>query len=289
MDKTTQAVYGQINAMGCDVFELGLFNPANVAVPMIPRTWDKETLLRSVSWLRYQNREGRNIYARPHGEHNLTLIDDLKPDAIKRMNVGGFHPSVGVETSPGNYQAWVKHPRQLSKELGTVAARMLADKFGGDHGSADWRHFGRVSGFCNRKGKYKDPETGLFPFVLLHEATGQIYPEGERFLVTVQKAAEEQRKQRDQIRQRMTTRPVSTGELKKTIEDFRRDLRYGGSETRQDLAYAIYALSHGAGEAVVAAALRSRDLSHKGSERRQDDYVTRTIRKALEGIGGRGH
>jgi hypothetical protein len=31
----------------------------------------------------------------------------------------------------------------------------------------------------------------------------------------------------------------------------------------------------------VGAAIRSRDLSHKGTERRQEDYVERTIRKAL--------
>ena len=44
------------------------------------------------------------------------------------------------------------------------------------------------------------------------------------------------------------------------------DPKYGGDGTRIDLAYAIYAASHGAGEAQIAAAIRSRDLSHKGGE-----------------------
>ena len=68
----------------------------------------------------------------------------------------------------------------------------------------------------------------------------------------------------------------------KSIEDFRNDPRYAADGTRIDLAYAIYAISHGAGVSDVAAAIRTRDLSHKGTEKRQADYVERTIKKAME-------
>ena len=77
--------------------------------------------------------------------------------------------------------------------------------------------------------------------------------------------------------------PVLPQDLK-NIDVFRADARYGGDGTRIDLAYAVYALSHGASAAEVAAAIRSRDLSHKGNERRQNDYVERTIKKALATI-----
>ena len=40
----------------------------------------------------------------------------------------------------------------------------------------------------------------------------------------------------------------------------------------------------GLGAAEVSAAIRARDLSHKGNERRQEEYVERTIRKALAAI-----
>jgi hypothetical protein len=98
--------------MGCEVFEVGLFNPmANGNEPvMIPRTWDTDALIRSVPWLKHQNRNGRNIYIRPQGEHRLSLIDDLRADDIENMKVSGFKPAVVVQTSPGNFQAWVKHP-----------------------------------------------------------------------------------------------------------------------------------------------------------------------------------
>jgi hypothetical protein len=70
----------------------------------------------------------------------------------------------------------------------------------------------------------------------------------------------------------------------KSIDDFRSDSRYDGDGTRIDLAFAIYALSHSATTEHVDAAIRSRDLSHKGTEKRQADYVDRTIKKALTAI-----
>src|SRR5262245_8405834 len=128
--------------MGSEVFEVGLFKPnARGREPfMLSRLWDPDSLIRSIGWLRYQNSAGRHIYIRPHGEHNLSLVDDLKADAIAEMTRSGFNPAVVTETSPGNFQAWLKHPEQLSKELGTAVARALADNFGGDRGAADWRH-----------------------------------------------------------------------------------------------------------------------------------------------------
>ena len=123
---------------------------------MIPRTWDSATLIRSIPWLRMQNADGRNIYVRPKGEHDLSLVDDLTADAVRRMKMTGFTPAAVIETSPGNFQAWLKHPRQLPRELSTMAARKLAEEFGGDRGAADWRHFGRLAGFTNRKAEIYD-------------------------------------------------------------------------------------------------------------------------------------
>src|SRR6185312_6615309 len=174
LDKTIHAVQQQIAALGAGVLEVGLFKPDTLAsghASMIPRAWDPDTLIRSVPWLRYQNADGRNIYVRPKGEHDLSLVDDLTADAVRRMKMTGFTPAAVIETSPGNFQAWLKHPRQLPRELSTMAARKLAEQFGGDRGAADWRHFGRLAGFTNRKAKYMN-ETGLFPYVRLIEASG---------------------------------------------------------------------------------------------------------------------
>lgn len=92
------------------------------------------------------------------------------------------------------------------------------------------------------------------------------------------RAEREHRRERARV---VTVRPQNL----KSIDVFRADARYGGDGTRVDLAYSVYALSHGAIAAEVEAAIRSRNLSHKGSERWQNEYVERTIRKALATIG----
>jgi hypothetical protein len=269
--------------MSADLFEIGLYNPD--AVPkesvMIPRVWDAEAILDSIRWMRHQNRDGRNIYVRPKGEHHLSLVDDLTKDAVSAMKSAGFDPAVIVQTSPGNFQAWLKHTERLSKEVSTAAARALAEKFGGDRGAADWRHFGRLAGFTNRKAKYLDAGTGLYPFVWLIEAEGRIYPEAERFVAGVKNEVERQKAERERLREQIAKiAPVLPKDLK-TLDTFRLDTRYGGDGTRIDLAYAVYAFSHGASAAQVQTAIRSRDLSHKGTERRQNEYIERTIKKAL--------
>src|SRR5919107_609312 len=81
-NRTRIAVERQVAAMGAEVFEVGLFKPrvpgdGSNEPEMLPRVWDRDTLLRSVGWLCFQNTQGRNIYVRPKGEHHLSLVDDL--------------------------------------------------------------------------------------------------------------------------------------------------------------------------------------------------------------------
>ena len=285
MDKTSQAVQRQITAMGAQIFEVGLFNPSardQGQAVMIPRTWDIDTLTKSIPWLRLQNADGRNIYIRPKGQHDLSLVDDLTEASVQRMKSTGFTPALVVETSPGNFQGWLKHSKPLSPEVSTAAARSLAELFDGDPAAADWRHFGRLAGFTNRKDQHRG-SNGLFPFVRVNEATGTPYPVCDRFLQLV----EAQLRLRSQAEEANRSRSIQTRPTRELspITRFRDNERYEGDGTRIDLAYAIYAFSHGASEAHVAAAIRSRDLSHKGSEKRQGEYVERTIRKAQSVVG----
>lgn len=278
--------------MGCDVFEIGLFKPDAVEgeAIMVPRVWDREALVRSIPWLRHENLSGRNIYIRPKGEHQLSLVDDLSAGAVANMQRSGFAPALIVETSPGNFQAWLKHCDRLDKESGTAAARELAQRFGGDTKAADWRHFGRLAGFTNRKAKYRDDATGFYPFVKVIAATGEIYSAASEFIRGIQASVEKRREAEELRRASIVSKNQwheNAGPLT-SIESFRSDPRYGGDGSRIDLAYALYAFSRGANESQVEAAIASRDLSHKGTERRQKDYITRTVRKALATVE-RGH
>jgi hypothetical protein len=151
---TVRLVHLQAAAMKVDMFEVGAYKLAadfsgSVEPEMLLRTWDTDSLLRSVGWLRLQNLNGRNIYIRPKGEHPLTLLDDLTFEALERMKAEGFHPAVVVETSLGNFQAWMNHGEVLPKEISTTAAKVLCNRFAGDPSSADWRHFGRLAGFTS--------------------------------------------------------------------------------------------------------------------------------------------
>jgi len=334
-DKTRNAVERQLAAMGGELFEVGALQRGDGDKPefMILRTWDRKRVVESIPWLLHQNWHDSHIYVRPKGESNLTLVDDLTLKALSKMRQEGFQPAAVVQTSPGNYQAWVKHAAPLDRELGTAVARKLAERFGGDVKAADWRHFGRLAGFRNIKTRYarlvpvpafdewrgqyfyrdlegrwvdrngnfhsdrhlRDVHAGLeprvrFPFVQLMQASGGIARESNQ-LVTAERKALEQRRA-DQARRwaQFGSRAAGhTGGHLKGIEVFRADPRYSGDGTRVDLAYAVYAMARGVDAEDVRAALRSRDLSHKGSEKRQGDYVERTLKKAVASLAqGRG-
>lgn len=292
-DFTKIAVNRQVDAMGGNMFEVGLLNPNHVNQEtgeieerMIIKQWSKQTLLQdeTIGFLKHANMKGRHIYIRPAGEHNLSLVDDLSKEGIDRMKKTGLQPAVVVETSPQNYQAWVKHGKSLPPDLSTEASRVLCKELGGDPGSADWRHFGRLAGFTNRKIKYQN-ENGMFPFCRLAEDKGVTYERRDEVIEKAQGAIQLKREEEVRIRKswEQSARQRPTGKLK-SIDDFRTDPRYGGDHTRVDLAYATYAVSRGVDPAEVEKTIASRDLSHKGNTSRQADYVTRTVKKGMETV-----
>ena len=279
--RTFEAVVKQSHAMGAKAFEIGLFDPNAARGAMLPRLWDLDTLLRSVSWLRLKNAQGRSIYIRPAGEHSLSLIDDASIQVIEQLKSEGFAPAVVLETSPGNFQGWLHHGQILPKRLSTFATRLLASRFGGDLASADWRHYGRLAGITNRKDKYRKTD-GTFPYVRLHEATGDVYSRAVAFLAEVKDLYDSEQSKLPPVP--CLRRGTQCCSNLKSIEDFRAKPIYGGDQTRVDLAYAVYALAHGVSENDVRTALASRDLMHKGNGKRQQEYMDRTIKKALERI-----
>lgn len=280
--KTDQIVRAQVDAMEGSLWEIGLLKAdATAEPPMMLRRWDRETLVRSVWWLRHQNNSGRHIFIRPHGENGLTLLDDLSPRQVARLFREGYEPAALVQTSPANYQAWLKHPQPLSRELGTAVARLLAREFDADLGSADWRHFGRLAGFVNAKAKHRR-EDGSFPLVILEASSGSIFSRAHDVRHEATALLETLKREAAARSTFFTQHPIHT--RVRSIDDYRRDPRYGGDGNRIDLAYAIHALGCGRSTSQVVADLKSRDLTHKGNETRQDQYVVRTMEKALQRV-----
>src|SRR5579863_9083075 len=123
---------------------------------------------------------GAHIYIRPSGQHNLTVLDDLAQESVDRLSADGFEPCAVVETSPGNFQAWLKHHRTYETAVSTFIAQELARRYQADPSAADWRRFGRLPGFTNCKPKHRQAN-GLFPFVLLRSCSGKPFTLAESF------------------------------------------------------------------------------------------------------------
>ena len=149
-DKTYEAVERQLTAMGADLFEVGALQRGDGDQPqfMLLRIWDQEKVIQSIPWLRFQNWHESHIYVRPKGESNLTLVDDLKLSAVARMRQDGFQPAAIVQTSPGNYQVWIKHPSSTGQGTGHSGGAGTSGAFRRRRescGLAALRQIGRVS------------------------------------------------------------------------------------------------------------------------------------------------
>lgn len=169
-DRSLEAIQKQINALGVERFEVGVRDAKTGQ--MMNREWSRAELEKAVPWLKRMNAKGNDVYIRPAGEHGLVLVDDLKPQALEQMRADGLDPAATIETSPGNYQAWVKlSEAPLSADVRREAAKALATRYGGDPNSADSRHYGRLAGFTNQKPQHA--RDGRQPYVLAHDCPGK--------------------------------------------------------------------------------------------------------------------
>jgi hypothetical protein len=157
---TNLAVRRQLFAMDCELYDIGVLQRQGRMLLREGRS--EEWIEKALGWLKRENAHGAHIFVRPHGEHSLTLLDDLDVPTLAELRQSGFGPAAVVETSPGNFQIWVNHGRVLSRALSTQAAKELARRFRADPSSADWRHFGRLAGFANQK-PHRRLANGLAP------------------------------------------------------------------------------------------------------------------------------
>jgi hypothetical protein len=139
------------------------------------REWQASEVIKALDWLKQQNHSGCHIYVRPSRSHasRLILVDDLNPSTLAKMRSGPHTPAVIVQTSPANFQAWLKLANDEPADVRRHIARFLAHEYGGDPNSADAAHYGRLAGFTNRKPEHVD-EAGRLPFVLLDSYNGQV-------------------------------------------------------------------------------------------------------------------
>jgi DNA primase RepB-like protein len=257
---TETVIRQQLSAMGSGRFEVGVMHKDYRMV--LRRDQSVEQICKCIRWLRRENTSGAHIFVRAEWPHALSLIDDVGADTLEEMDKMGFEPVVVVETSPDNFQVWLNHGRVLSgRFLSTLVARQLASRFGGDRGSSDWRHFGRLAGFTNQK-KERRLDSGLQPFVKLRCCEGRVYSRAAEFLREVEALKRALLSQREL---RKLARPWQSDGPVRAIASFHADSRYAGDLHRADMAWALHAAAHGLSrEQIEHEILNSRDLSKKG-------------------------
>lgn len=280
-DFTLYAVQRQLEAMDCKTYLIGIYDEHK---GMVNRVYDEMQAIASIGFFRAMNWKGNNIFIKPaSGDHALVLVDDVKKDGIDILKRSGFEPACVVETSPENYQVWVKAERPLGPETRKRIARHLCDLASGDPASVDAKHYGRLAGFTNRKEKYRGPD-GRFPFVLCRSSSGQIASKLIGLPVEIEKTEDkapeiriEKTQSGDPDQEAMAAFQDAWAAWEKRQRGNALDLSSGDLSASSRMARA------GFGHDRIAAALRA---CSPGIEERKkghvDDYVDRTVRKAFE-------
>lgn len=277
MDRTEQTVRHMLAAIEAPLYDVGVLSSRGMlpGLDQIPAL----AVLHKLQVLKFRNARGSHIYLRPSCEHRYTVLDDLDHAKLVRLSADGFEPCAVVQTSRGNFQAWLKHTAVLPKLLGTFAAQTLAARYGADPSAADWRRFGRLPGFTNCKPKYKQ-DNGLFPFVRLHSHSGQEFPGAKMFMEQITAAFEARERAREQRRAERTLSPRRGPRSLPSLERFRTSSKYSDRPAAADIAFCVAAYSSGMNEALIDQALTDDYLSRDPSPSKRAAYIRRTMNKA---------
>ena len=174
---TQQAVRRQLAAVPNKFYLIRLIHSVERRPAPGQRVWTAQELAgdRAVRFLRAHNRLGFHVYLWPYAERRnagyiFLDLDHARPYVLEDMRIHGHEPCVVLQTSPGHLQAWVRvSTTPLEPALATTLGRILAERYGGDPASTDWRHLGRLAGFSNLKPAICDI-TGVAPTVQIVHA-----------------------------------------------------------------------------------------------------------------------
>ena len=278
MDRTELTVRNMLTAVEAPLYDIGVLSDRGMLPGLegIPAA----AVLDRLSLLKYRNARGSHIYMRPSGEHRFTVLDDLGEASLVKLSADGFNPCAVVETSAGNFQAWLKHPAAFPKLIGTFAAQTLASRYDADPSAADWRRFGRLPGFTNCKPKYRKPD-GLFPFVRLKSHSGEQYPMAGAFVLEITKLHEEREQELEARRLQASLSPQRGPRLSNlSLERFRTSSKYQDRPAAADIAFCVAAYANGMTENRIERALEDDYLSRDPSHSKRSAYIRRTMEKA---------
>ena len=270
-----------VAALDAPAYDIGILSDRG----MFPGLSDlpADLVISRLPLLKAHNSRGAHIYIRPSGAHRFTVLDDLSQSSIDRLIADDCEPCAVVETSAGNFQAWLKHDDVYPTDVSTFVAQTLAGRYHGDPSAADWRRFGRLPGFTNCKSKYRK-DNGLYPYVLLRSCTGNQYRMAPLLRIELTKQFQLQvHEQQARIAQRQAAVfPPSRGMRYShlSLERFRTAAKYHARPAAADIAFCVAAYSLGMPDDAMANTLDSEYLSRNPNPARKTAYIRRTMAKA---------
>ena len=220
--------------------------------------------LGRIPYLCFRNCRGDNIFMRPLSvvSAHYMLVDDLgEVQAAEHIGKPG---RLVVETSPRNYQTWIRTLNPIPDQV----KKILLLQLGSDPGAAPKGRWGRSPGFTNRKLKYlgAGADEQQYPFAKLHFMDARPV---EITLPTLPPDAE-------RSAGRASSQRVSA------VDEISRSDYEIGDESRTDIKYCMSLFRRGLSDVEIRARLieeRPDWGNHKGGNR-LDSYLKRTIEKA---------
>ena len=221
-------------------------------------TWSRSQVWKAAGWIAARNTTGSSIYVRPARAleaHPWILVDDLTAAALEKLKAG-HPPGIVVETSPANFQAWIRIQRAVAVDIRTSIARTLKTLYDADPGAVGGTQFGRLPGTTNRKPSRRLAD-GRAPFAALRHAGPEV--------------AQVEIPANDENQTATRAPPLAAGE---------RNPDHGVDQSRRDFAAACRLVEAGRNDDEIARAIREirRMLGDPKGERA--DYIERTIRAA---------
>lgn len=228
--------------------------------------WGTSGRSKNLGYVRAMNAQGKNIFIRPVHEARFMLADDLDQRRLEKHHLDGddaFRAGrMVVETSPENYQVWIRADRNMEPEEKSYWLKRM----GSDPGAAPLNRWGRAPGFRNRKDRHRDASGG-FPLAKLvwidFETPARVpaapvshLPRGGRV-------------------------PFRAARKSSFLSIGRSDYD-AGDESRTDFRFALALARRGATDAEIKARIEAERTewgNHSGDKRR-DAYLARTLRKA---------
>ena len=291
------AQIAQIKAFGKIQLQLSIMLPPKEdgSRSMIKRDFDASNWDKFKGFATAQNAQGGDIYIAPHpnAEHSFILLDDLTVDSVNQMSaqLDGLEPAIIVESSPNNFQAWIKlSDKPLTKEQRLEASRLLTKKYEADGAAVGSVRIGRVAGFTNRKAKHKNAQ-GLQPYCKLtaepreEPATnGHLIVEQANELIANTKASAVKNKRvtdiesaRDYLGYGASPAQFFQTEAKKILK------QYGDQADLSRLDFMVCRTmiqSNQFGSVQIAEAMREASPSIDDRKHNIEDYIERTIAAA---------